>query len=351
MRVLLVNTEKSWRGGEKQTFFLLRELKAMGVETGLIARSGSELLKRAGDIGVKVFGVSSWGGAFFTLCKTGADWDIVHAQSAKAHTACAFASLLCPFKLCYTRRVLFSPRGRLFNRFKYSRTDGLFAVSNAVGRKLEQSGFGSSRVIHSCIEPWPVDEKESAGIFASLGIGDGKKVVVSLAALDRFKDPFCELDAVERLKAIRQDFVFVHFGSGELKEQVRAEIKKRGLEGFFVLGGFVGNVQNVLSRADVFVMTSRVEAFANSVLEAFYFKVPCVVSDSGGLAEIAGNGKRAVLCRVGSGEDFCCGIDALLSDPQKAAQYTKAAALYVKDLCSPEKCARQYLDAYKKVLA
>lgn len=97
MKVLLVNSAKTMRGGESQTLELGLRLRSHGVETAFAVRNGSELAAAlpadseslearfetppfTTPLHLRTF-ISRWGP------------DIVHAQTSKAHThalaACA----------------------------------------------------------------------------------------------------------------------------------------------------------------------------------------------------------------------------------------------------------------------
>ena len=55
MRVLHINTEKGWRGGEEQMRFLMRGLRDEGVEQGAICRRGGVPAELLADDGFSVF--------------------------------------------------------------------------------------------------------------------------------------------------------------------------------------------------------------------------------------------------------------------------------------------------------
>src|SRR5436190_1576030 len=42
MRILHLSSEKSWRGGEQQMAYLVKELQKLGVQSSVVARYGSE---------------------------------------------------------------------------------------------------------------------------------------------------------------------------------------------------------------------------------------------------------------------------------------------------------------------
>lgn len=68
--------------------------------------------------------------------------------------------------------------------------------------------------------------------------------------------------------------------------------------------GKVPDVENVLSDADLFLLTSEKESFGLSALEAMASSVPVVSSDAGGLPELISNGKSGFVCKIGDIDDM-----------------------------------------------
>src|SRR6266478_520133 len=65
MRVLYVDLEREWRGGQSQALLTLRGLRERGHEVELLAARSSPLASRAAEAGVTVhqvprFGVRGW---------------------------------------------------------------------------------------------------------------------------------------------------------------------------------------------------------------------------------------------------------------------------------------------------
>ena len=62
MRIIHVASGREWRGGQRQTWLLARELQRAGVDQLLVTRRGSELARRATADGVPVREVAWWMG-------------------------------------------------------------------------------------------------------------------------------------------------------------------------------------------------------------------------------------------------------------------------------------------------
>ncbi|MEZ0229451.1 MAG: glycosyltransferase family 1 protein, partial [Planctomycetota bacterium] len=54
MKVLHVNTERTWRGGEQQVLYLMEGLRALGIDQLLVAQADGVMAQRAREKGLPV---------------------------------------------------------------------------------------------------------------------------------------------------------------------------------------------------------------------------------------------------------------------------------------------------------
>ncbi len=342
MKILEINTEKTWRGGERQTIYNILGLLREGHEVELLCRSGFPLEKEAGALNIPIHTTTSPASAMSFLRKEGKRFDILHAQTAKAQFYAVITKAWHGKPLVYTRRLDFVPKGFL-TKVKYLRTDKTVAISPAIKKILE--GFGiESEVISDAIVKQELNTARAKEFIRSNG-WEGKKIVATTAALVPHKDPLTMVRAIAELK--RSDVLFLHFGTGELKLQVEAEITRMQLGDRYKLMGFVDNVEDLFSVFDVFVMSSEEEGLGSSVLDAFIYKVPVASTDAGGLRDIVpGHG---LVSPVKDHRALAENIHKLLDDRSFRAQLTEAAFRYVNENHSVEKIAGQYTSLFKRV--
>jgi glycosyltransferase involved in cell wall biosynthesis len=141
----------------------------------------------------------------------------------------------------------------------------------------------------------------------------------------------------------RKDFVFLHFGTGELENEMRKLIEEYELSNVYYLTGFKENVEDFFSILNVFMMSSELEGLGSSVLDAFIYKVPVVSTDAGGLHELLQDG-RGILCKKNSPELLASGAEQLLTNPKMILDMTGKAVEYIKQFHSLEYITKQYVD-------
>lgn len=346
MRLLLVNTEKSWRGGERQTLYNLMGFAQEGVDVTVLCREKSPLAGHTHTLGIKTIEIRTPLQAMGWLATRARHFDLIHAQTANAQT---YAVLTKPFHgkpVVYTRRVDFALKG-FGARFKYHFTDAIVAISESVKTTLGNFGLQAVTVIPDTVVPRELDA-ERARVLVEPYAAHGKQVIATIGALDDDKDPFTMLEAVKCLSLTRNDFVFFHFGEGPLFGKMKKRIEHLQLQQFYCLMGFVPNVEDMFAVLKVFCMSSRHEGLGSSVLDAFVYKVPVVATAVGGLVETVSG--RGLLCDAQDSACLSQKIGLLLDHPDIRDKTTDCAYAYVMQKHSQKTTARQYLQLFCSIL-
>ncbi len=159
MRVVHVNTERGWRGGEQQLLYLARGLKQRGVDQEVICQRDSALAERMAAEGVPTMTLSL--GGYLDLRSSrrirerlrAVPTQILHLHTAQAHAigvrAANGAGPARP-RTVISRRVSYSIFRHSFlrlNRLKYTRgVDRIVCVADAVRAQLIADGLDPGRL-------------------------------------------------------------------------------------------------------------------------------------------------------------------------------------------------------------
>ncbi|NYT65402.1 glycosyltransferase family 4 protein [Alcaligenaceae bacterium] len=364
MRILQLNFERGWRGGERQTLLSMQAYRAAGHEVVLLARAGGDLASRAQEDGFMVYpcsGIPAVGG---TLLRYGRQFDVLHAQTANMMT---WLALLKPFlraRIVFTRRTAFPiAQGRdQQTRWKWRQADVVVAISQAAAVEPRRLGLDVV-VIPSAVQAQPLDSQhlhEFASQFdlplaPDLGGETGLPrqhlsgqhfVLATAAAMSSEKDPLTLIRAIHAVRQVRDDFVFLHLGAGgDIEYAARELVHDLGLERHYVFAGFHRAIEDIYRLMDVFVLSSKSEALGTSVLDAFLYRVPVVSTDAGGLKESLAQG-RGLLCAIGDHEALAASILRLLSDESLRVDMADKAHRYVRSEHDVEVMAKRYLKVY-----
>jgi glycosyltransferase involved in cell wall biosynthesis len=353
MRILQLNLERGWRGGERQTLLSMQGFRAAGHEVGLLARRGGALEHAARQAGFTVHLCDGALGMAARLLRRARDYDIVHAQTAQAMSVLALMhSVLLSLgaRTVFTRRTAFEPRtGEARSRWKWSRVDALVAISEAAAHAPRALGL-PVRVIPSAVGRVPPDPQRVERLREQYRLS-GRTVLATAAALSREKDPETLIRAVHRLRGERPDIALLHCGAeGGASESARALVRELGLEEVYFFTGFQTHIEDIYALADLYVSSSRHEALGTSVLDACLYGVPVVATRVGGHLESLAEG-RGLLCAVGDDEQMARQMLRVIERPEEAARMVARAQAYVSAEYDVSVMVARYLALYRELQA
>lgn len=345
MHILQVNTEKGWRGGERQTLLSMEGLQRAGITVTLLCLDGCPLCKRATDAGFPVVAMRNQFAALLYMVFRGNRYTVIHTQSSRAFGFAALATCCMSTPLIYTRRVDFVPRGRLA-KWKYHRAAALVAISRAIRNILVDAGMGNAEVISSIVPAHTPDMNRCRMLLDELQAHD-RPIVGVVAALVGHKDPVTMLRAAHSVAEKIPDVLFLHFGDGKLRSEVEAERARLGLEKNYLLLGYRDGVEDYFPLFNCFAMSSKKEGLGSSVLDAFMHGVPVASTFAGGLAELVDG--RGLLSAPGHPEALAQNIFILLRHRPFAEKLSGNAKKYVTEHHDRDRLAARYLALYHKV--
>ena len=359
LRVLHIDTERGWRGGQRQTLWLAQELARRGHLSLIAARHGELLATRAHDCGIEVIDCSP---AMEVDPRTA--WrirrvvdaraiDVVHAHAAHAVGVAALALLGRKHRvpLVVSRRVDFPLRHNAGTRWKYGRAATIVAISNAVARVLEESGIDRDRIdvvpdgvdVHRRVEP------ASSELLASLGVAAGYPLVVQVAQLVGHKDPLTFIRAMSRVREKVPSVAALMVGDGPLRADVTREIELLGLQRTIRLAGYRTDADSLLAAATVACLSSREEGMGSVLLDALSFGLAVAATRAGGIPEVIIDGESGVLARREDPDDLARAIVSLITDDALARRVRAAARARALEF-SVERMADRTVRIYERVL-
>ena len=355
MRVLHVNHEKTWRGGERQTLLTALEQRRQGVDSRIACRRGSPLEEIAKTENVPIVRLPGFmPAALPALLRAARSCDVLHCHTGRAHSLGTLVTVARPKPLVVSRRVDFLPRNSWFNRWKFRRADKVVCVSKWIAKILRAWGLpaGKISVIYEAVPgdaylPRATCLKE---LRERTGVTAGQRIVGNIAALVGHKDHATLLRAAKIVTAQRHDVAFVIVGEGELKEKLLRLRSELGLTDTVHFTGFIPQAQRLLPGFDVFAMSSCMEGLGTIVLDAAQASVPVAATAGGGLPEAVLHEQTGLLAPVGDDAALAAALLRLLNDAPLADRLARAAQKRVAAEFSVPNMARRYVEIYREVL-
>ena len=344
MRILELNFEKHWRGGERQTIYGIHGFNNAGHEITLLCRKGTPLEVKAKANALNVISCSGVISVLSFIFFKGMHYDILHCQTSNMLTWCIITKWWHRKPVVLSRRVSYIPKG-YFTLFKYRCASKVIAISNAVKSILKTQGIHNVIVIGDVALPVMLNNVRALQFISNYNIGN-KRIIATMAAFESEKDPMTMVEAIKLLHAIRKDFVFFHFGSGNLLEEVRGAVLDSGLQNVYYTPGFIEDVTDFFSVIDVFAFSSIHEGSGSSILDAFLYKVPVASTDGGGLRDLITE-DRGFICAAKDAKQLANNINKLLERNALVNTMTDNAYAYVTEKHNLDKITSQYLEQFQ----
>jgi glycosyltransferase involved in cell wall biosynthesis len=362
MKILHLNTERTWRGGEQQTLYLLQLLKERGVFCHLVCQAGSPMAERALKAGVEVFPMTMRGeidlAAGFRIRNLINEfkYNIIHSHTSHAHSLAFLASINSGVIRLVTRRVDFSIFRRSFLKlsgikYRYL-ADYYIAISQKIKDVMVNDGISGQRifVVHSGIDPHRFRHATGDHLLSEFEIKTNQKVVINVAHLAEHKGQTYLVRAIPRVLAKLPDTRFFIVGQGELMEKLKQTASEVGLKRELIFTGFRADVADFYQIADLFVMSSVQEGLGTAVLDALALAKPVVATTSGGLPEIIDDGKSGRLVAPADPEALAAGIVDMLTHAERAGSMAAAGRERVLRDFSVDAMVTKNIDVYQHIM-
>ena len=144
---------------------------------------------------------------------------------------------------------------------------------------------------------------------------DGPPVILGAGRLARVKDYPTLLRAFRQVSR-NSDVRLVILGEGSWRRRLEKLTRKLGLQEKVSLPGWVTNPYAFMSRASMFVLSSKLEGLANVLIEAMACGCPCVSTNCpSGPSEILDDGRFGPLVPVGDDSALAAAMERVLDSP------------------------------------
>lgn len=342
IKVLHIDSESGWRGGQQQAAYLLQAMHRQGFRTGLVAPPNSALGHFSRDNSLTFFPLRMLGELdalagyhVARLCRQHG-FRILHLHSSHALAIGLWAKLFYSnLKLIAVRRVDFHIRRHWFSRFKYNsrRLDRIVCISQAIRQILIEDGIPTEKLItiYSGIDIHKFDHLTVPVDFkAKLGIPADHIVIGTIAAMAGHKDYPTLLRAARIVCDTLEHVTFCAVGDGSQREMIRRLQNEWGLTGRFILPGYRSDIGHFLKSFDIFVLASKQEGLGTSLLDAQAVGLPAVACHSGGIPEIIEHGQNGWLVPAQDEQALAAALIKLATAPELRAILGQRAQESVK---------------------
>jgi glycosyltransferase involved in cell wall biosynthesis len=342
-RICHINLAGGYRGGERQTELLIKELARRSWPQRLVVRTESALVKRCREVpGLQIVEVNAQPLSAAFAARGAA---IVHAHEARAVYSGWFLKVIAGTPFVLTRRIHHSRRRSFARSRAYHASDCVVAISASIAESVNAHyGDLECRVVPSAHANM---QNGKAVREAVLGHLQGKTIIGHVGELDHsHKGQWTIIEAARSLAYSHPELHFVLLGEGKDERAFRRAAD--GLHNVEFIG-FVENVEDYMAAFDVFVYPSLHEGLGSSLLDAMAFGLPIVASDVGGIPEIVDDRVNGLLVPPGSAHDLAQALKRVVGDAELRGAMRQENRKKVAGFCVA-RMASAYEDIYRSVL-
>lgn len=204
----------------------------------------------------------------------------------------------------------------------------VFSVSDSLRRHAMSLGIPESkmRVVGNGVDTAKFHPVPRSDARAQLGIDMDAQVLISVGGLVERKGFHRVIECLPELKIRYPKLVYLIVGGasaeGDMRAQLEQQVAALGLQDTVRFLGTMpaDKLKWPLSAADVFVLATRNEGWANVFLEAMACGLPVVATDVGGNAEVVCNSSLGTIVPFGDSAALSAAIaDALRKPCDRAA--------------------------------
>jgi glycosyltransferase involved in cell wall biosynthesis len=291
-------------------------------------------------------------------------FDLIHAHGSKAGFIARVAAIGSGVPVVYSphnfsfhegaprwQAYLFAFVEKLAARFLTAR---IITVSDGEQTMARRFGVGNPDLfvtVHSGVDlsafSRRVDPSEQK---AALGVPREAQVVGAVGRLSEQKNPLAFVRLAARVHQNNPNVHFVWIGEGPLESQSRQLAIELGVESVLHFAGQRVDVPADLRALDVFVMTSRWEAFSLALLEAMACALPTVSSDLPGIAEALTDGESGYLHPVDDLDGMSASVLKILADRELARRMGAAARRRVEQDFTRAQMIETLMQVYRSVV-
>ena len=276
--------------------------------------------------------------------------DVVHCHNATAAIIAAFPARLAGVKtVIVTRHGLVKPPYQIRRELKFALAsrwcDWIVGVCESTRTNLLAAPFAArDRIIHIYNGASPAD----IGAVPQAKKGFTLLYVGRLAPL---KDHATLLQALALTRTHHLDVQLWIVGDGPLEFSLRKLTCELGLNECVTFFGEQADVSPFMLAADLFVSSSVTEGLPVSLLEAMSAGLPAVVTDVGGMGEIARLSGAVTLVPSSDPEGMARALRDAVAGRQKLPKMGQLASRCYERYFRPERMLDEYMSLYNRCVS
>jgi glycosyltransferase involved in cell wall biosynthesis len=241
---------------------------------------------------------------------------------------------------------------RFLTRFTNKHSDKFIAISGAIAAEIRQMGVPDDKIvtIHNGLDTGKFFLPREAGeVKRDLNLDPERRTVTMIARLHPVKGHEYFLRAARQVMDTGFKAQFLLIGEGVERRRLEQQVRQLGLAEVVKMPGYYSSIEDIYGVSDIICVPSVMEGLGLVVLEAMYFKVPVVASNTGGIPEIISDRIDGLLVEPRDSRGLAQAIMNILVDSDLAARLVAKGREKVNQFTLPG-MAQKVEQVYEEVL-
>src|SRR5215217_5169109 len=334
------------------------------ITLGCIRHSqGEQLLARAAALGVETLPLDGCGRRTDPEIERLRSWlrasraDVFHLHAGvgwEGHTSVYAAREVGVPVIIRTEHLpdlIRDPEERISHQRLLDAVNQLICVSDGSAHLMRRVGMPATKiaVVRNGVPPAP-DRHDAATVLTDLHLPAGARLVLTVARFTGQKGHRFLLQAIPTILAACPTAQFLWVGEGPLKEELKHEVRERGLESAVRFLGQREDVAALLAAADLVLLPSLFEGLPLIILEAMATGRPVVATSTLGTDEAVIDDVTGRLVPPGNPQALAAGVLEVLTYPKLAARWGAAGRERWRHEFTAERMVRQTVAVYEDLL-
>jgi glycosyltransferase involved in cell wall biosynthesis len=348
MKVIFVNTNTVWGGGEKWHLDTALVLKLYGFEVCVLTTKGTRLYEKSVEAGIRTLPVKIKNLSFLNpfriysitkLFRSELPDLIILNLSSDLKTAGICARLAGIKQIVYRRGNARPVRNSISNRIIFKNIiTAVIANSEETKRSVLKNNnslfpFNKIKVLYNGLDLKRFDALEYQNIFDNKA---GSIILGSAGRLSEEKGHHLLVEMALLLRKKQVSFVLLIAGEGPMKDSLFQKCRAGGLEENIIFTGFVENIKSFMQSIDIFILPSLWEGFGYVSIEAMACNKPVVAFSTGSNPEIIEDDKTGFLVNCYDTNELAEKVSLLISNQALRLAFGKAGRKKVENTFNSE---------------
>ncbi|PYT66821.1 MAG: hypothetical protein DMG39_25540 [Acidobacteria bacterium] len=336
MKVLYVDLEREWRGGQSQALLTLRGLRERAVQAELVAARSSPLTIRSREAGITVhevprLGLRALAAAVIHRLFERDSLDLVHLLS---------------------RRIGFPLTKGWVSRARYAAVERFVANSQNVAQSLMDGGIAAERVsvVNEGVEiPLLPSLERRTSARSHWGVKDEEFLFGCVSVFVPEKGQRHLIEALAEVRKSHPEARLLLAGNGACRGDLEALAKRLGQSEAVLFPGFVNDVTKVYDALDAFAFPSEFEGLGTALQAAMGAGLPSISTSRGALAEVVDPEQTALVVEP-NGKEFAAAMLRVMTDAELRKRLGASGRREVQEHFSAARMVDCTIRIYEEVL-